>query len=70
MKIIRKAEVSRSDKPRQVLSERQILASMNHQFIVRMYMAFQVRIQHCISSSFYENLLDRFVLLSHLSYST
>ncbi len=41
LKIVRKAEVIRSDKPRQVLSERHILEHMTHQFIVGLYMSFQ-----------------------------
>ena len=41
MKIIRKAEVVSSDKPRQVLSERQILEIMDNNFIVNLYFAFQ-----------------------------
>ena len=41
MKIIRKAEVVTSDKPRQVLSERQILEAMDNAFIVNLFVAFQ-----------------------------
>lgn len=42
MKILRKAEVMRADKPRQAITERQVLELIGDQpFIVRLYQAFQ-----------------------------
>lgn len=43
MKVLRKSRVLSSEKPHQVLSERSVLELVQHPFVVKLFMAFQVR---------------------------